>query len=129
MFLVRGWQMVEKGTYWEPDKGKKIVMKNSGFLPANRKERFFKLPESYLLIPVLLLGLVMSMALPFGIGLAILAITYGSYKILYFLTSECEKFLGGFLGSISFRYKPNLSFFSGSRKKTKNRRKNEEGRE
>ena len=68
MFIYRGGQTVKKGTYWEPEKGTKIVVDDSGLLPGDRGETYFRFPESYLLIPILLLGLALSMALPYGAG-------------------------------------------------------------
>lgn len=123
MFLFKGWQQVGKGTYWEPNTGKRIVMKDNGFLPANRKESYFKLPESYLLIPVALLGFALSVALPYGIGLAILASLYILHKVLFSLTSQCERLLAEVLAGLSVRYKPTTSFFSGRSKKLKCRRR------
>ena len=117
MFLYKGWQKVEKGTYWEPDTGNRIVMKDYGLLPANRKEWYFKLPESYLLIPACVIGLAVSIAMPYGIGLAIIAFICALYKILFALTSECEELLGRLLANIFIGYRPNISFFSGSSKK------------
>jgi|APFre7841882630_1041343.scaffolds.fasta_scaffold45815_2 hypothetical protein len=95
MFLFRGGQAVEKGTYWEPDAGKKIVLTDDGSLPGDKSRGYFKLPESYLLVPVLLLGLGLSMAFPYGIGAALCALLYVLYKTLRFtcriLLREGEK--------------------------------------
>ena len=95
MFLFRGGQAVAKGTYWEPEAGKKIVLKNEGFLPGDKSRGYFKLPVSYLLAPVLLLGLGLSMAFPYGIGVAIFALLYLLYRTLSFtcriLLREGEK--------------------------------------
>lgn len=120
--------MVEKGTYWEPNTGSKIVLKDDGFLPANRKQTYFKLPESYLLIPGLLLGLVLSIALPYGIGVALFAFVYVLYKILFCLTSECERLLGDLLAHISIGYRPGISFFSGRPRRPKYRKGKENER-
>ncbi len=92
MFLFRGGQAVEKGTYWF-DKGKKVMLKKNGFLPGNKGEWYFKLPESYLLIPMSLLALVLSMAFPYGMGAAVFALMYIFYRILFSLTSNMGKLL------------------------------------
>jgi hypothetical protein len=121
MFLYRGWQAVEKGTYWDPDTGKKIVMKDDGVLPANRKETFLKLPDSYLLIPLFLVGLALSAALPFGIGVALFASMVVLHKVLFQLVCRCEDVLGNGLAHIWVAYRPGYSFFTGKGKRQKSR--------
>ena len=65
MFLVKGGHKVKRGTYWDLEHDK-IILNEDGYLPGTDKDRYFKLPESYLLIIMLLLGLALSMALPYG---------------------------------------------------------------
>lgn len=119
MFLYRGWQAVEKGTYWDPDTGKKIVMKDCGLLPANRRETYFKLPESYLLLPLFLVGLVLSAAFPFGIGVAVFASMVILHKILFRLVCRCEEVFGNGLAHIWVAYRPGYTFFTGRGKRQK----------
>lgn len=116
MFLFKGGQTVEKGTYWEPNAGKKVVLEKKGFLPAG-KIWYYKLPESYLLIPLSLYGLILSMAFPYGVGLVLFGIMFILYRLLFSLTTICEKFLGNAVSYLFIRYKPNVSFFSGRPKK------------
>ncbi len=123
MFLFRGEQEVKKGTYWEPNENKKIVLNADGFLPGDRREWYFKLPESYLLIPMFLFALALSMAFPYGIGAVIFVLLYALYRILFFLSCQCERLVGSALAHIWFRYKPTISFFSGHSKKRKRRGK------
>ena len=68
MFLYKGGHAVKRGTYWDPETREKVVLKVDGTLPGTSKETYFKLPESYLLIPLFLLGLGLSMAFPYGVG-------------------------------------------------------------
>jgi hypothetical protein len=119
MYLFSGGQTVEKGTYWETDRGIKIVLQDNGYLPGDSRKRYFKLPESYLLIPVLLMGLALSIALPYGLGLAILAVMYILHKILFSFMSECETLFGELFAHLSVRYRPTMAFFSGSWRKRK----------
>lgn len=124
MFLYKGGQAVEKGMYWEPNKGVKIVLKEDGFLPANRKETYFKLPESYLLIPLILLGLAMSMAFPYGLGLAVFFCLLAITGALYAAGSASFKLLKEMLGrTATFGYAPTTSYMAG--KKIKKTRKEE----
>lgn len=122
MFLFTGGQVVEKGTYWEPDEGVKVMLENSGFLPGGRKKKYFKLPESYLLIPILLFGLTLSMAFPYGVGVVLFGVMYISYMILYSVSDKCQKVLCTLIANIVFEYKPNLSFFLGRAKRKKSRK-------
>jgi hypothetical protein len=124
MFLYKGGQDVGKGTYWEPDKGIKIVLKDDGLLPGNRKETYFKLPESYLLIPAILLGLGLSMAFPYGLGLAVFFGLIVMTGALYTAGSACFKLLKEMLGrNAAFGYAPTTSYMAG--KKVKKIRKEE----
>lgn len=124
MFLFKSGEVVEKGIYWEPNTNKKIVIEDKGYLPGkpgNKREWYFKLPESYLLIPIFLVALALSMAFPYGVGIVIFGILYGMFRVLYFLSYRCEKMVGNLFAHVWFRYKPNLSFFSGNKKKRKPR--------
>jgi hypothetical protein len=122
MYIYRGGQIVEEGIYLESDKHGKVVLKASGFLPGTDKEVYFKLPESYLLVPVLLLGLALSMAIPYGVGVVIFAVMFILHNILFSFVSTCEELLRGSLAHITMGYKPNMSFFSGNSKKLKKRK-------
>ncbi len=122
MYIYRGGQIVEEGTYVESAKHGKVILKADGFLPGTDKEVYFKLPESYLLIPVLLFGLVLSMAFPYGIGVMIFAVLFAIHNILFSLVSAGEELLGGLFAHFTAGYKPNMSFFSGNSKKLKKRK-------
>ena len=125
MYIVRGGQLVEDGTYWESEKNERVVLKADGFLPGTDSKVYFKLPDCYLLVPVLLFGLALSMIFPYGMGLAIFAFMYLLHNILFFFVSACQEIFGGILAHITVAYKPHLSFFSGSPKKVKRRKKRE----
>jgi hypothetical protein len=122
MYIYRGGQIVEEGTYVESAKHGKVVLKADGFLPGTDKVVYFKIPESYLLIPVLLFGLVLSMAFPYGIGLVIFAVMFIIHNILFSCVCACQDLLGGLFAHITLGYKPNMSFFSGNSKKLKKRK-------
>ena len=70
MFLFKGGHKVAKGMYWDLEHDK-VILKEDGYLPGTDKETYFRLPESYLLIIVLLLGLALSMAFPYGMGVVV----------------------------------------------------------
>ena len=122
MYIYRGGQIVEEGTYVESAKHGKVVLKADGFLPGTHKEVYFKIPESYLLVPVLLFGLILSMAFPYGVGIVIFAVMFILHNILFSLVSAGEELLGGLFAYLTVGYKPNMSFFSGNSKKLKKRK-------
>jgi hypothetical protein len=125
MYIFRGGQLVGEGIYWESEKNERVVMKADGFLPGVDNKVYFKLPDSYLLVPVLLLGLALSMIFPYGMGLVIFALVYLLHNILFSCVTVCEELFGGILAHITVAYKPHLSFFSGTSKKVKRRKKRE----
>jgi hypothetical protein len=128
MFLYKGGQSVGKGTYWEPNTGKKIVLKDEGFLPGDRKETYFRFPESFFLIPVLLLGLGLSMAFPYGLGLLVFFCLIALTGAVYAAGSASVSLLKEMLGrTATFGYAPTTSYMAG--KKTKKRVKEESSEE
>ncbi len=128
MFLYKGGQEVGKGTYWEPDNGTKISMNGKGTLPGSGKEWYFKLPESYFLIPVLLLGLALSMAFPYGAGLLVFFCLIALSGALYAAGSASLRLLKEMLGrTATFSYSPTTAYMAG--KKTKKAGKEESSTE
>jgi hypothetical protein len=125
MYIFRGGQLVEYGTYWESEKNERVVLKADGFLPGTDRKVYFKLPDCYLIVPVLLFGLALSIIFPYGMGLVIFALMYLLHNILFSFVSACEDIFGGILVHISVAYKPHFSFFSGSPRKVKRRKKRE----
>lgn len=124
MFLYKGGQSVGKGKYWEPNTGKKVILTENGFLPGNRKETYFKFPESYFLIPVLLLGLALSAAFPYGVGLVVFFCLIALSGALYAAGSASFRLLKEMLGkTATFGYAPTTSYMAG--KKMKKERKEE----
>jgi hypothetical protein len=128
MFLYKGGHTVKKGTYWESEKNEKIVLKESGFLPGGDKDIYFRLPESYLLIPLFLLGLALSMAFPYGVGfvafLCIIALTGAIYAAGFASIKIFKEMIGR---TATFGYAPTTAYMTG--KKTKKTRKDEASEE
>jgi len=123
MYFFRGGQIVKKGTYWEPERNVKIVLKDDGVLPEDEKLIYFKLPECYLLVPVLLFGLVLSMAIPYGIGVVLFFLLCGVHKFLFSVITEIEVLAGKAIAYFTAAYRPNKAFFSGSSRKIKGTKK------
>ena len=125
MYFFRGGQLVQEGIYWESENNERVIMKASGFLPGADSKVYFKLPESYLLVPVSLMGLALSIIFPYGIGIAIFALMCLLHNIAYSLISACEDMFEGIIAHLTVAYKPHLSFFSGGSRKINRRKKRE----
>jgi hypothetical protein len=93
MFLYKGGQTVKKGTYWESEKNAKIVLEDEGVLPGGTKELYFRLPESYALIPIVLIGLALSMAFPYGAGFLLFITLIALSAALYAAGSATTRLL------------------------------------
>jgi hypothetical protein len=120
MFIYRGGQTVQKGMYWEPDKGTKIVVNDSGLLPGDRNETYFRFPESYLLVPILLLGLGLSMALPYGAGFLLFFVLLAVGGACYVAGSSCVRIMKEMLGrNAVFGYAPTTAYMTGAKTKKK----------
>lgn len=122
MYFFRGDQIVKKGIYWEPERNVKIVLKDDGVLPGYEKLIYFKLPECYLLVPVLLFGLILSMTIPYGIGVLLFFLLCGVHKFLFSALTEFEVLAGKVIAYFSTVYRPNKAFFSGTSRKFKRRK-------
>lgn len=124
MFLYKGGQTVKKGTYWESEKNAKIVLQSEGTLPGGTKELYFRLPESYALIPIVLVGLALSMAFPYGAGFLLFITLIALSAALYAAGSATARLMKEMLGrNAHFGYSPTTAYMTG--RKTKKREKSE----
>jgi len=122
MFYYKGGQTVKAGTYWDSEKNEKIVFEAEGCLPGTTKEIYFKLPESYLLIPILLLGLFLSMALPYGMGVLAFIVLIILSATLYTAGLASLRLFKEMLGkSATFDYTPTTAYMTGKKSKKKNK--------
>jgi len=125
MFIYKGGQAVTGGTYWESEKNEKVVLEAGGNLPGSGKVYYFKLPESYLLIPMVLLGLGLSMAIPYGIGFVVFIGVTALMGAVYAAGSASYRVMKEMLGrTATFGYAPTTAYLAG--KKTK-KAKREDG--
>lgn len=121
MFFYRGGQTVKKGTYWDSERNVKVVIDSEGILPGDRREVYFKLPESYLLIPILLLGLFLSMALPYGMGVLAFIVIIILTAALYTAGVASLRLFKEMLGkTATFDYTPTRSYMTGKKKRKLN---------
>lgn len=126
MFFYKGGQTVKKGVYWDSERNTKITIDAEGVLPGKKSEIYFKLPESYLLIPLLLIGLFLSMALPYGMGVLAFIVIIILSATLYTAGLASVRLFKEMLGkTATFDYTPTTAYMTG--KKTK--KTNKEGKE
>jgi len=118
MFLYKGGHSAKSGTYWDPETRERVVLKEDGILPGTSKETYFKLPESYLLIPLFLLGLGLSMAFPYGVGFVAFIVLIALSGALYAAGFASVKIFKEMFGkTAAFGYAPTTAYMAG--KKTK----------
>lgn len=122
MFFYKGGQTVKKGVYWDSERNTKIVIDSEGVLPGNKSEIYFKLPESYLLIPLLLLGLFLSMALPYGMGVLAFIVIIILTATLYTAGLASLRLFKEMLGkTATFDYTPTKAYMTGKKTKKTNK--------
>ncbi|HTZ17361.1 MAG TPA: hypothetical protein VMB78_02875 [Dissulfurispiraceae bacterium] len=122
MFLYKGGNTVKKGTYWDSEKNEKIVLTEDGLLPGTGKDLYFRLPESYLLVPLFLLGLGLSMAFPYGVGFILFISLIALMGAIYAASFASIRIFREMLGrNATFGYAPTTAYMTG--KKTKKAKK------
>jgi hypothetical protein len=118
MKIYRGGQTVQKGTYWEPNRAARIVVKGADVLPGDRSETYFRLPQSYLLIPLLLVGLALSTAFPYGMGFMLFISLVALGGACYVAGSASLRIMKEMLGRTAvFGYAPTTAYMTGTKKK------------
>ncbi|HMK55196.1 MAG TPA: hypothetical protein VK448_01005 [Dissulfurispiraceae bacterium] len=116
MFIYKGGNQVTRGTYWDPETREKIVMKEEGLLPGTSRETYFKLPESYLLIPIFLIGLGLSMAFPYGVGFVCFIVLIALSGALYAAGSASIRLFKELFGrTATFGYAPTTAYMTGKK--------------
>jgi hypothetical protein len=71
MFIYRGTKRVQKGVYWDPERSRTVRLDREDMLPGPMDAIYYRLPHSYLLLVLLLVGLTLSMAFPYGMGVVL----------------------------------------------------------
>lgn len=117
MFIYKGGQAVQRGTYWDSENNSRVVLHDDGdSLPGVKGDVYFKLPESYLLIPVLLLGLALSTAFPYGIGFLSFVGIIVMGGALYAAGSSSYRLMKEMFGkTATFSYAPGTSYLAGKK--------------
>jgi hypothetical protein len=110
MFRYKGGQKAGRGTYWNMADGKRMDIKEEDVLPGGEKTVYYRMPAILMLLAVPLIGLLYVVLLPFiAIG-TVMALAAG--KVFGGLVALVGK-------SISFGWRPAVSYLSGRKKKQK----------
>ncbi|HMK60386.1 MAG TPA: hypothetical protein VK452_04475 [Dissulfurispiraceae bacterium] len=118
MFIYKGGRQVTKGTYWDPETRVKVVLKDSGLLPGTGRDTYFKLPESYLLIPLFLIGLGLSMAFPYGVGFVSFIVLIALSGAIYAAGAASIRLFREMFGkTATFGYTPTTAYMTGTKTK------------
>lgn len=126
MFIYKGTKRVGKGTYWDPERGRKVVLEREDMLPGPMDALYYRLPHSYLLLGLLFVGLVFSVALPYGAGTLLFFGLLGACWIVWrTATNGYAYFKELFAESTFFGYSPLARFFTGRRRKIKKEHKHD----
>ena len=118
MFSYRGGQTVRKGVYWKAAVEGKVIIEDYGLLPGKEEEVYFRLPQSYLLIPAVLLALGLPLVLPLRIESSIFIFLVGfstfAYATAMVLFRLIKRMLGG---AATFGYSPTIAYMTGKKAK------------
>jgi len=108
MFINKGGQMVDKGTYWDLRNGSRIDIQEQGVLPGSEETTYFKIASFVMLMVGPIIGLLYIILLPF-IGIATVAALAGK-TLFRGVNSLAAK-------SVSFGWRPTNAYLSGKNKK------------
>jgi hypothetical protein len=124
MFIYRGTKRVGKGVYWDPERKRKVILEREDMLPGPMDALYYRLPHSYLLLGLLAIGLVFSVALPYGAGTLLFFGLLGACWIVWRTTLNGYAFFKElFAESTFFGYTPLARFFTGRKRKMNKGRK------
>lgn len=120
MFIYKAGTTVGKGTYWNPDTKQRQVVEDEGCL--NGTGWFMRFPESWLLVPVVPMGLVLSVALPYGLGVMLFLAIGVAYTLMYETMCCFEEVFGAPLRALgrelvtwlTFGMRPTAATFDGT---------------
>lgn len=108
MFINKGGQRVNEGTYWEVLTGHRIDVAEEGMLPGAGKSTYIRMSSGMMLLAGPIIGLLYAILMPF-IGIATVAILAGR-KMLEGLSNLATK-------SVSFGWRPTNAYLAGKKKK------------
>jgi hypothetical protein len=108
MFINKGGQRVNKGTYWDLLAGHRIDIVEEGILPNTGKATYIRMSSGMMLLVGPIIGLLYAILMPF-IGIATVA-ALAVRKTLEGLSNLATK-------SVSFGWRPTNAYLSGKKKK------------
>lgn len=124
MFIYRGTKKVGKGVYWDPERSRTIRLDREDLLPGPMDALYYRLPHSYVLLLLLFIGLAVSMAFPYGIGVVLFFGTLATCWMIWKTARDGYTFFKKlFAESTFFSYSPRTQFFTGRKNKVKKEQK------
>lgn len=116
MFIYRGGSTVRKGSYWDVNSGETIRASDGQALPKGTF--YFRTPHSYALVALVLLSVVASAALPYGIGLLLLIVGVAFIGALGATVISALAFMKSSVGrNASFDWRPSEAYLAGKKQK------------
>lgn len=119
MLTTKGGMLVEKGWYWSPLDGRRVIMQEEGILPGDESRSYLKMSPLGLLVIAPLLGMMYVIFLPlFGTGVFLISglvpviSTLAQVAITGVKVSSRINGRGGL-----FNWGPTRAYFYGRRKK------------
>ena len=109
---------VGKGTYWNFSTGERIDISAEGVLPGGKKDVYYRLPATGILVAAPVLGLLYAAFLPF-IGIAML-VKVVLRKVASTVTAPTQR-------AASFGWRPSESYLAGKKKGSEAAKKDEGG--
>ncbi len=130
MFLYRAGTTVGKGTYWNPDTKLRQVVEDECELTGSGW--YLRFPESWLLLPVIPLGLALSVALPYGLGVMLFLAMAAIYTLMFETISAVEEVFGAPLRALgrelvtwlTFGMRPTVATLDGTGRTRRGGKKN-----
>ena len=103
-------QKVEKGTYWDLSKGRRIDVEQEAILSGDAAATYYRIPAGIMLLAGPVIGLVYVICVPFIAIATVVSLATG--KAVNATVSLIGK-------SLSFGWRPREAYFSGKKKSKK----------
>jgi len=117
MFIWRGEQKAEAGTYWDIRTGERITIQNQDLLPGDTSTRYIKASSTTVLLLGPILGLSFAIFLPF-IGIA-MAISFAGRKAVSAAKKSGQGMVEAAVKRIFFVWRPLEAYFAKKRQEGK----------
>jgi hypothetical protein len=117
MFIRKGKQEAEAGTYWDTSSGERITMQEQGMLPGDESTSYIKASSTVMLLMGPVLGLAFAVFLPF-IGIA-MTLSFLGKKAVNAGKRAVQEMITAGVKNIFFAWKPLQAYLANKRQKGK----------